>query len=72
MSFKRERGERERERAKSKPKPKPGMMVHACYPSMPGAEEEGGFPQKKKAADILTTIFGKPLTSQGHRSDSQL
>lgn len=34
--------------------------------------ERRRIPTEKKAADILTTTFGKPLTSQGHRSDSQL
>lgn len=34
--------------------------------------ERRRIPTEKKAADILTTTFGKTLTSQGHRSDSQL
>lgn len=30
------------------------------------------FPTDEMAADILTSTFGRPLTSQGHRSDSWL
>lgn len=54
-----------------------GLTHDPLAPSLLGYTHARGwerkmFPMDKMAADILTSTFGRPLTSQGHRSDSWL